>query len=97
MNGETPTHKGVAMSLRLYIAGNGPNSMQAIANANAICRDHYPAALMEVIDVLEKPALALADGVIVTPTLIRLSPPPARKIIGNLSETTQVLVALGAR
>ena len=85
------------LSLRLYVAGRGPNSVQAIANTNAICRDYYPAAVIEIVDVLEKPALALADGVIVTPTLIRLSPTPARKIIGNLSETNQVLIALGGK
>ncbi len=87
--------KPQTLRLRLYVAGNAPNSLQAIANAKAICHEHYREAHeLEIVDLLGAPERALADGIIVTPTLLRLSPAPVRRIIGNLSETNQVLVTL---
>jgi circadian clock protein KaiB len=84
--------------LRLYVAGHAPNSLLAIANARAICDEHYVAGhQLEIVDVLEDPLQALADGVIVTPTLLRLSPLPVQRLIGNLSDTSQVLRSLATR
>jgi circadian clock protein KaiB len=83
-------------SLRLYVAGNAPNSLLAIANAKAICGEHlHPPDHLEIIDLLKHPERALADGIIVTPTLIRLSPLPVGRVVGNLSDATQVLLLLG--
>ena len=84
------------LSLRLYVAGNAPNSLKAIANLRAIVTEHHPGTSIEIVDLLEKPAQAFEDGILVTPTLVRLSPPPRIRIIGNLSETSQVLLALSA-
>jgi circadian clock protein KaiB len=82
--------------LRLYIVGGAPNSVQAIANLEAICRAHLKDGhRLEVVDVLEHPQRALAEGVLVTPTLARLSPLPAASIVGNLSDKAKVLAALG--
>jgi circadian clock protein KaiB len=81
--------------LRLYVAGHAPNSLMAIANARAICDEHYVARhQLDIVDVLDDPRQALADGVIVTPTLLRLSPLPVQRLIGNLSDTSQVLRSL---
>jgi hypothetical protein len=41
---------------------------------------------LEVIDVLTQPLLALADGVIATPTLVRYQPLPVKKWVGVLDE-----------
>lgn len=82
--------------LRLYVAGRGPNSLKAITNLRAIVTEHHPGASIEIIDLLEKPAQALEHGILVTPTLVRLSPAPLLRVIGNLSETSQVLLALSA-
>lgn len=84
------------LSLRLYVAGEGPNSCEARANLAAIL-DTRPESeyRLEVIDFLQEPQRALMDGVIVTPTLVKLGPPPLRKIIGTLRETAMVLAALG--
>ena len=84
--------------MRLFVAGQAPNSVQAIANLKAICRvylDHNYS--LEIIDTLEDPFRALADGVLITPTLVKLSPKPAAKVVGNLSEKTAVLLALGIK
>jgi circadian clock protein KaiB len=82
--------------MRLYIANNAPNSVRAVANLAAICKEHLKDKFkLEIIDVLEYPLRALADGILVTPSLAKLAPSPAAKIIGNLSDTGTVLQALG--
>jgi circadian clock protein KaiB len=83
-----------ALSLRLYVAGNAPNSVTAITNARAICETHFAGYKLEIVDMLKHPERALADGIIVTPTLLKLLPLPVHRVIGNLSDTTQVLLIL---
>jgi circadian clock protein KaiB len=88
----------VIMYLRLYVAGNSPSSLEAIANAEAICAKHYAGAhVLEVLELLDRPGQALTDGVIVTPTLVRIFPSPVRRVVGNLSQTRTVLLALAAK
>ena len=85
-----------AYVFRLYYAGGAPNSVRALANLYAICRKHFPEShRIELIDVLKEPLRALADAVLVTPTVVKLSPAPELQIIGNLSEEEEVLRALG--
>ena len=82
--------------MRLYIANNAPNSVRAIANLEAICKEHLKDNFkLEIIDVLEYPLRALADGILVTPSLAKMSPSPASRIVGNLSDKRSVLHALG--
>jgi circadian clock protein KaiB len=82
--------------MRLFIAGQGPNSVQAIANLKEICRQYLNNNhSLEIIDTLEDPLRALADGVLITPTLVKVSPKPVTKVVGNLSERRAVLLALG--
>ena len=81
---------------RLYVAGDAPSSAQALTNLFALCRIHLPQRhKIEVVDVFREPQRALADAIFMTPTLIRLAPLPARKIVGTLSQTESVLFALG--
>ncbi len=82
----------------LYITESGPNSVQAIANLEAICEAHLKDNFrLEIVDVLEYPRRALADGVVVTPSLTKLSPLPAATVVGNLSDKGELLRALGIR
>jgi len=84
------------VTMRLYIAGRAPNSVKAIANLEAICRQHLKDGYkLEIIDVCEHPRRALDDGVLVTPSLAKLAPHPGANVIGNLSDTSSVLAALG--
>lgn len=84
--------------MRLYVAGGAPNSIQAMANLEAICQEHLTQGYkLEIVDVFEQPLRALADGVVVTPSLAKLSPSPATKVIGNLSDKGSVIRALGIR
>jgi len=86
------------LAMRLYVVNNAPNSVLAIANLAKICKEFLQDNFtLEVIDVLEQPLRALSDGILVTPSLAKLSPTPAVKIIGNLSDTNSVKRALGIR
>lgn len=87
--------KTPGLRLRLYVAGTAPNSVKAIANCRAICAEHFAVGHeLEIIDLLEHPTRALADGVVVTPTLVKFLPLPVQRVIGSLSDTNQVLLAL---
>ena len=81
---------------RLYVAGETPNSAQALANLTAICQARLPGRhQIEVVDVLRHPERALADSIFMTPTLVKLGPPPPRRIVGTLSNESIVLAAMG--
>lgn len=81
--------------LRLYVAGQTPKSLRAFANLKRLCETHLSGTYhIEVIDLLQQPALAKDDQIVALPTLVRRLPPPMRKIIGDLSNTEHVLVGL---
>lgn len=82
--------------LRLYVAGDAPNSVAARANLRRILEPYGAGAYsVEVVDCLRQPMRALQEGVLVTPTLVRLEPEPMRTIIGSLSDAARVLETLG--
>jgi circadian clock protein KaiB len=74
--------------LRLYVAGMTATARRALANIKAIGEEHLEGKYsVEVIDLIERPALAEGDQIFAVPTLVRTLPPPLRKIIGDLSDT----------
>lgn len=84
--------------LRLYIAGQTSSAMAALENLRAICEEHLDKTYkIEVVDLLKNPTLAAGDQIIAVPTLVRKLPPPAKKIIGDLSNKERVLVGLDLR
>ena len=81
---------------RLFIAADTLNSVQAASNLNALCKAHLPGRHeIEVIDVFKDPKRALAEGIRMTPTLVKLAPGPVRRVVGNLTDTDRVLQTLG--
>ena len=81
--------------LRLYVAGQTPNSIAAFANLKRICEEHLEGKYqIEVIDLMVNPQLAMGDQILALPTLVRKLPEPIKKIIGDLSNTERVLVGL---
>lgn len=81
--------------LRLYVAGMTPRSLLAIANIREICDEHLKGRHdLRVIDLCQQPALAEGEQIIALPTLIRKKPLPLRRIIGDLSASERVLIAL---
>jgi circadian clock protein KaiB len=85
----------VQYEFRLFVAGDATNSLLAIANLRALCKAYLPDRhAIEIVDVFREPARALADGVFMTPTLIKLAPLPVRRIVGTLSQLQVVLQTL---
>jgi circadian clock protein KaiB len=85
-------------NFRLYVAGQTPRSLAALANLRKLCEEYFPqTSSIEVIDLLENPQLARSDQILAIPTLVRNLPVPIRKIIGDLSNTERVLVGLDVR
>lgn len=87
---------GPTFKFRLYVAGDTQNSTLALANLTALCHAHLPDRHeIEIIDVFRDPKRALADGIFMTPMLVRLTPSPVRRIVGTLNQLQPVLQALG--
>lgn len=81
--------------LKLYVAGNTPNSVRALKMLNHILEKEFQGVYaLKVIDVLKNPQLAEEDRILATPTLAKVLPPPVRKIIGDLSDREKVLIGL---
>ena len=88
--------RGVTFHFRLYTAEGTQNSAQALANLTALCKQHLAGRFeIDIVDVLSHPERALADGIRMTPALVKLSPAPVCRIVGTLSKPRAVLVALG--
>lgn len=95
-NGSHPGEE--AFELRLYVAGQTPKSLAALANLKRICDEHLKQEYrIEVIDLVKHPQLAQGDQILAIPTLVRRVPAPLRKIIGDLSNVERVLVGLDIR
>lgn len=85
-------------NLRLYVAGQTPKSIAAIANLHRICEEHLVGRYtVEVIDLLVQPQLAAGDQILALPTLVRRLPAPLKRVIGSLANTERVLVGLDLR
>ncbi len=83
------------ITLRLYVAGQTPKSVAALANLKRVCEQHLPGRyVIEVIDLLQQPDRAKADQIVAIPTLVRTLPEPMRKVIGTLADAERVLVGL---
>ncbi|HEX9172437.1 MAG TPA: circadian clock KaiB family protein [Telluria sp.] len=81
--------------LRLYVAGQTPRSLRAVANIHKICADQLGGRYrLEVIDLYQQPQLAQDEQIIALPALIRRLPAPPRMVVGDMSNTDQVLVGL---
>lgn len=90
------TASSAALHLRLYVAGDSPNSVAAERNLRSLLREH-PALVfkLELVDVLSQPEAGLRAKILATPTLVRLAPLPERRILGNLQRRDLVRDMLG--
>jgi circadian clock protein KaiB len=86
------------IELNLYVAGQTPKSLAALANLNKICKEHLEGRYrLQVIDLVKKPQLAQGDQILAIPTLVRKLPIPIRKIIGDLSDSEKVVFVLNLK
>jgi circadian clock protein KaiB len=93
-----PVPESERWDLRLYVAGQSPKSLEALANLIRLCEAHLPSRYdVEIIDLVAEPQLAAAHEIIAIPTLVRRIPAPERKIIGDLSDDNRVLTGLQLR
>lgn len=84
--------------LFLYIAGQTPKSVTALANIKKYAEEHLKGKYsIEIIDLLVNPQLAEGDQILAVPTLVRKFPKPMHKIIGDLSNEEKVLVGLNIK
>jgi circadian clock protein KaiB len=84
--------------LRLYVTGQTPKSVRAIANIKAICEEHLQGRYdLQVIDIYQRPGLAQDEQILAAPTLIKKLPLPLRRLVGDLSKTERVLLGLDLR
>lgn len=85
-----------SFTFRLYVAGDAQNSIRAIANLTALCDARLAGRHeIEIVDVFGHPKRALADGIVMTPTVIRIQPGPVRRVVGTLQATDEVAASLG--
>jgi circadian clock protein KaiB len=89
---------GDVWELRLYVAGQTPRSLTALANLKRICEEHLQGRYnIEIVDLVKHPQLAAGDQIVAIPTLVRKLPEPLRKIVGDLRDTERALVGLQLR
>lgn len=82
--------------LRLFVTGSTPRSARAIVNVRRICEENLKDIYdLDVVDISQHPALARSEQILAVPTLIKLSPPPFRRLIGDMSDTRRILDGLG--
>ena len=83
---------GDVVRFRLFVAGSSPRSSRAVENLRRLGDDALGGRYeMEVVDVLENPERAEEERILATPTLVKDSPPPQRRVMGDLSDTDTVL------
>jgi circadian clock protein KaiB len=97
MNAVTSANRRIV--LRLFVAGATASAEKAKAALDVICADLRSADVsssveLQVVDVLADPDLALMDQVFATPTVIRVSPGPSRRLFGDLSSPEMVMIGL---
>jgi circadian clock protein KaiB len=83
------------LQLRLYVVGQSPKSVAAFNNLTRLCEQRLATPFsIEVVDLLENPELAREDQILAIPTLVRRSPAPMHRVIGDLSDGERVLRGL---
>jgi circadian clock protein KaiB len=81
--------------LRLYVTGILPNSVRAVVNIKAICEKYLKGRYeLEIIDIYQQPELAQAEEIVAVPLLIKKSPLPQERMVGDLTNIEQVLKGL---
>lgn len=90
-----PDDTADSWTLRLYVAGQTPRSLRAVANVQKLCAHNLDGRYrLEVIDLYQQPHLAQGEQIVALPALVRHQPEPMRMIIGDMSDTEQVLAGL---
>lgn len=85
----------IKYALRLFITGASPRSVLAVGNIKQICEKHLKGRYeLKIIDIYQQPQLAAKEQIIAAPTLVKKFPMPHKKLIGDMSDTKNVLRGL---
>jgi len=85
-------------SLQLYITGTTARSTEAVANLRSLCEEYLRGRYdLEVVDIYQKPGQAINGQIIAAPTLVKRTPVPARRMVGNLANREKLIAALDLR
>jgi circadian clock protein KaiB len=96
MNASASHHDQRECQLRLYIAGHTPKSERALESLRQICDEHVAGRYaIEIIDLHERPEVAIQHRVVAIPTVMRLAPGSVKRVTGDLADRTRVCAALG--
>jgi len=89
------TNNNPEYELKLFIAGMTPGSIRAIENLRDICDSHLDGNYdLQVIDIYQQRHLAKEMNIIAVPTLIRISPEPEKRIIGDMLDTEKIVLVM---
>jgi circadian clock protein KaiB len=81
--------------LRLYVTGQTPRSVQSVENLKRLCEKYLKGRFnLEVVDIYQQPALAAEGQIIAAPTVIKMMPPPLRRLVGDFSDQSRVVLGL---
>ena len=81
--------------LRLYVNRSTLKSKVAVENIQRVCEQHLKGRyVLEVIDIHQHAALARHEQIVAVPTLIKRLPLPLRRLVGDMSDLTNVLFGL---
>jgi circadian clock protein KaiB len=83
------------VELRLFVAGMGPRSTQAVSDLQRLCAKYGEHCHVEIIDIYEQPAMAAQEQIVAVPTLARVQPLPLRRVIGTIGNIDHVAHNLG--
>jgi circadian clock protein KaiB len=98
MDTAVAAHKTAAYVLKLYVVGSSPRSARAISNVRKICDEHLEGRhSLEVVDISQHGAMAKREQIFAAPTLIKESPLPARRFIGDMAQSERILRGLDLR
>ncbi len=87
--------RSASWQFRLYVAGKTRRSLRALENLDSFCKNHLPGAYeIEVVDLVRSPVAAQENNIVAIPTVIKIAPGPAYRLIGDCSDTAQMLMGL---
>jgi circadian clock protein KaiB len=86
----------VRLQLTLFVSGASPTSTQAVRRLRDLCDRHFPSGYdLEIVDIYQQPEVVVSRGVLAVPTLFKELPLPVRVLIGDFTDESRVLAALG--
>jgi circadian clock protein KaiB len=81
--------------LRLFISKWATSSQRAITNLTELIKEHYPLIYrLEIIDINQHPEMVIAENVTAVPLLLKQSPEPSRRLVGDMSNRLKVIAGL---